>query len=160
MLNIFILIFLRPFASMKIQQRPMMETFQRQLPSSTVLWEGKRREGPQKALGVKTRAHHLQDRPGGTTGYQYPAHVTCHVSLSWDHCLSAKPTHGGLRMTFSWLNHFLLRSPQWDSDVPIKIFLLITPSAMYVMWLMVSLFNPSCIKIFNWKICFLHLKPL
>ena len=60
-------------------------------------------------------------------------------------------------MTFNWVHHSLFWSPQWDSDVPIKIILLITPSAVYVMWFMVPLFNPSCIKIFNWKICFLHL---
>lgn len=82
----------------------------------------------------------------GTTDYQYPAPVTCYVSLSWDHSLSAKPTHGGPRMTFSFMNHSLFRSPHWDSDAPIKILLLITSAAVYVMWFMVSLFNRHVLK--------------
>lgn len=60
-------------------------------------------------------------------------------------------------MTFHWANHSFLWSPCRDSDVPIGTPLVIIQAAPFVMENMVSLFNPSCVKIFTWKICFLHL---
>lgn len=156
MLDIFILIFLRPFASPEIQQRSLTGTLQRKSSSSLSCGKARKDKVLRKPCGLRLDQCQLQDWPGGTTDHQYPVHVTCNVSLSQDHFISTKPTQERLKMTLGWVTHSLFRSPPRNSDEPINIFLLLTRSAAYVMmWFTVTLFNPSCVKIFNWKICFL-----
>lgn len=92
----------------------------------------------------------------GTTHHRYLVHVTLNVSLSCDHFVSIKPAQGPLQMTFHWANHSVLWSPCRGSEVPIGSTLIIQ-AAPSVMENMVSLFHPSCVKTFTWKICFLHL---
>lgn len=44
-----------------------------------------------------------------------------------------------------------------DSGVPITTLLVIIRPTLYVTETLMPLFNPSRVKILNWKICFLHL---
>lgn len=102
----------------------------------------RRREGPQKARGVKMRAHHLQNWPGArlTTNIQLLSLVTCHCPEITPSLLNPHMEAQG------WPSVGWTRSPHWDSDAPIKILLLITSAAVSVMWFMVSLFNRHVLK--------------
>ena len=154
MLDVFILSFLRLFAFMKIKPHDggLMK-----LSSSAVVWDEKRQSVFKQWVG--TGAGQLWDWLGG---YWPPMSSSCHLKgvTALQSLHPAKSTVGLLRMTLDWANHPPLWSSSLDGDaVPIQFFffLVIIQSAVPGMQDMVPSFNPSWIKIFNWKVCFLHL---
>lgn len=152
MLDVFILSFLRLFAFVKIS--PMMEAFQMKLSSSAVAWDEKR-QSVFKRWGLEQVSF---GTGRGATGHQCLVPVTWKVSLLCNHCIPLSPhsdfwgwpwtgrtpLHSGLHLWTAMLYRFCF-------------FLLIIQSAVPWMQDMVPSFNPSCIIIFNWKACFLHL---